>query len=258
MAQTVKPVPLKPETVNAFEAYVRQAEAEMQSTLAATGTFLWSDAAPERARQVHEGKIVAEIWLGKGPVQAPDGLIHDWIGAAFAPGATIGEAVALLQDYDNHKNIYKPEVMESRVIERQGGDFQVYMRLLKKKIITVVIDTDHRVHYEALSPTRWTCRSESTRICEVEDAGKKNEKVLPADAGFGFLWRLDSYWRLEERDGGVYLECRAISLTRDIPRALALIISPIVGKLPRESLANTLRATREGLALRRVPAPGAV
>ena len=258
MPQTVKAVQLKPETVDAFETYIRQAEAEMQPTLAGAGPFLWSDAAPERAKHVRQGKIVAETWLGKGPVRVPDGLVHDLIGAAFAPGATIGEAVALLQDYDKHKNVYKPEVMQSKVIGRQGNDFQIYLRLLKKKIITVVIDTDHSVHYEALSPTRWTCRSYSTRICEVEDAGKKKEKVLPADAGFGFLWRLYSYWRLEERDEGVYLECRAISLTRDIPKALAWIIDPIVGKLPRESLANTLKATRQGLSLRRAPAAAAV
>ncbi len=254
MAQTVKAVQLKSETVDAFEAYIHQAEAQMQPTLAGTGPFLWSDAAPEKARHLREGKIVAETWLGKGPVHVLDGLIHDWIGAAFVPGVTVGEAVAILQDYDNHKNVYKPEVMQSKVIDRQGNDFQVYLRLLKKKIITVVIDTDHSVHYEARSPARWTCRSYSTRICEVEDAGKPNEKVLPADAGFGFLWRLYSYWRLEERDGGVYLECRAISLTRDIPKALAWIIDPIVGKLPRESLANTLKATRQGLALPRAPA----
>jgi hypothetical protein len=254
MTQTVKAVQLKPETVDAFGAYIHQAEAEMQLTLAGTGPFLWSDAAPERARQVLQGKIVAEIWRGKGPVPVPDGLVHDWIGAAFAPGVTIAEAVALLQDYDNHGKVYEPEVMRSKVIGREGNDFQIYLRLLKKKIITVVIDTDHSVHYEQLSLTHWTCRSYSTRICEVEDAGKPNEKVLPANAGFGFLWRLNSYWRLEERDGGVHLECRAISLTRDIPKALALIINPIVGKLPRESLANTLNATRHGLALRRAPA----
>ena len=254
MAQTVTTVQLKPETLGAFEAYIGHAEAEMQPALSGSGLFLWSDAAPKRSEEVRQGKILAEIWLGKGPVKVPGGLIHDWIGAAFAPGAAIREAVALLQDYDNHKNVYKPEVIRSKVIGRQGNDFQVYLRLLKKKIITVVIDTDHSVHYEALSPTRWTCRSYSTRICEVEDAGKPNEKVLPADAGFGFLWRLDSYWRFEERDGGVFLECRAISLTRDIPKGLAWIIDPIVGKLPKESLVNTLKATRQGLAARPTPA----
>ena len=54
----------------------------------------------------------------------------------------------------------------------------------------------------------------------MDDAGKPNEKVRPPDAGYGFLWRLDTYWRFEERDGGAYTECRAISLTRDIPATI--------------------------------------
>jgi hypothetical protein len=45
----------------------------------------------------------------------------------------------------------------------------------------------------------------------------------------------------------VYVECRAISLTRDIPIGLGWVIEPIIRKLPKESLINTLRATRDGL-----------
>jgi hypothetical protein len=61
------------------------------------------------------------------------------------------------------------------------------------------------------------------------------------------LWRLDSYWRFEERDGGVYIECQAISLTRDIPTGLGWLITPIIRNLPRESLANTLAATQRAV-----------
>ena len=56
-----------------------------------------------------------------------------------------------------------------------------------------------------------------------------------------------SYWRFQERDGGVYVECEAISLTRAIPAGLGWLIEPIVTALPRESLANTLRETRAAL-----------
>ena len=82
----------------------------------------------------------------------------------------------------------------------------------------------------------------------MENAGKPNEKVAPPDTGYGFLWRLDSYWRFEERDSGVYVETRAISLTRDVPAGLGWIIEPIVRKLPRQSLINTLTATRKALS----------
>jgi hypothetical protein len=81
----------------------------------------------------------------------------------------------------------------------------------------------------------------------VENAGTSKEKVLPPDTGYGFLWRLYSYWRFEERDGGVYVECRAISLTRDVPFGLGWVIEPIIQKLPKESLIATLEATRRAL-----------
>ncbi len=177
----------------------------------------------------------------------PNGLIHDWIGAALIPNTTIEDTLALIQDYDNHKNIYKPEVIDSRLISHHANNFQIYLRLLKKKIITVVLDTHHDVHYRPLDRTRWICRSYTTRIAEVENAGTPGERVLPPDTGHGFLWRLYSYWRFQERDGGVYVECRAISLTRDVPFGLGWAIEPIIQKLPKESLINTLEATRRAL-----------
>jgi len=249
MAETAKPVRLKPCTVEAFDGYIREAEAGMEPTLTGSGPFLWSDGSPERAQQVRQGKIPAERWSGKEAVKIPEGLIHDWIGGVFIPGAMVTGALALVQDYDNHKVIYKPEVIDSKVLSHQGNDFQIFLRLLKKKIITVVLDTDHDVHDLRLDATRWLCRSYTTRIREVEDAGKPDEKVLPPDSGYGFLWRLDSYWRFEERDGGVHIECRAISLTRDVPKGLGWVIDPIVRKLPGESLIHTLTATRRALSL---------
>ena len=155
----------------------------------------------------------------------------------------------MIQDYDNHANVYKPEVIASKLVSRHNNDFEIYLRLLKKKIITVILDTNHSVHYRPLGHTRWLCRSYTTRIAEVEKPGKPEEKVLPADEGYGFLWRLYSYWRFEQRDGGVYLECRAISLTRDVPSGLGWIVDPIIRKLPKESLVHTLECTREVLQI---------
>ena len=189
-----------------------------------------------------------ELSSGKRAIQVPDGLIHDWIGSTCVPGATMKKTLALVQDYDNHKNIYQPEVIGSKLIRRQGDDFQIYLRLRKKKVITVILDTDHDVHYFSLDATRWCCHTRTTRISEVEDAGKPTERARPPDTGYGFLWRLNSYWRFAERDNSVYIECRAISLTRNIPKTLAWIIEPMVDKLPRESLRSTLEATRRALA----------
>jgi len=247
MSQAVNVVQLKPRTLAAFETYIRDAEAAMGPGLRGDRSFLWTDLNSERANKVRKGEIVAAFWSGEKPIEVPNGLIHDWSGAAFLATAKVQAVLAMVQNYDNHKNIYKPEVMDSRLLHRDGNDFRIFLRLLKKKIITVVLDTDHDVHYQALDPARWFCRSYTTRIAEVEDAGTEKEKVLEPDTGYGFLWRLYSYWRFMERDEGVYVECRAVSLTRDIPLGLAWIIEPIIRKLPKESLIHTLQATRDGL-----------
>jgi len=263
MAQTANIVQLKPRTLEAFDAYIRDAEQGMEPSLHGHGAFLWSDANSERAQRVRHGEIVAQLWAGDGPVKIPNGLIHDWVGAVFVPDTTVAQSLTLVQNYDNHKNIYQPEVIDSRLISQDGNDFRIFLRLLKKKVITVVLDTDHDVHYSAVDANRWFCRSYTTRIAEVEDAGTPKERVLEPDSGYGFLWRLYSYWRFEEKKGGagagierraparwaegVYIECRAISLTRDIPLGLGWIIEPIIRKLPQESLVHTLEATRKAL-----------
>jgi hypothetical protein len=247
MPQAAKPIQLNTETLQAFAAYVREAEAGMQPTLQASGAFLWSDQDAKRNEDVRAGKVVTQVWRGRGPTKAPHGLIHDWIGAVFVAGATLEELLDLIQNYDNHKNIYKPEVMESKLISRSGNDFRIFLRLLKKKIITVVMDTEHEVHFRSFGKARWECRSYTTRVSEVDEAGTPKEKVQAPDTGYGFLWRLYSYWRFQERDGGVYIECRAISLTREIPFGLGWAIEPVVQELPRESLTNTLEATRKAL-----------
>lgn len=249
MVQMANVVTLKPRTLEAFVAYTRNAEKEMEASLTGRGAFLWSDCNLERVQHIRQGDVVAQLWRGDAPVKVPNGLIHDWVGAALAPNATIEQVLSVVQNYDNHKYIYQPEVMDSRLIEREGNDFKIFLRLLKKKIITVVLDTEHDVHYSAVEARRWFCRSFTTRIAEVQDAGTPKERVIEPDTGYGFLWRLHSYWKFDEKkDGnGVHIECRAISLTRDIPTGLGWIIEPIVRKLPQESLIYTLECTRRAL-----------
>ncbi len=250
MVQTAR-VQLNPQTRAAIDAYIHKAENDMEKTLHGSGLFLWSELTPERSQQVNRGQVVARFWSGRGPVKVPYGLIHDWIAAALIPESTVEDVLAAIQDYDNHQNVYKPEVINSKLISREGNSFQIYLRLLKKKIITVVLDTDHQVHYRPVDRTRWICRSYTTRVAEVENAGSRDERVLQPDTGYGFLWRLYSYWRFEERNAGVVVECRAISLTRDVPVGLGWAIEPIIQKLPKESLINTLEATRQALHARR-------
>jgi hypothetical protein len=235
---------LKPRTLEAFDKYIRHTE----QRLADSKTFLWADESVDRVRRARRGEVVVAPFFTKPETPVPDGLIHDWVGTVFIPGAMLDRTLALVQDYNHHKEVYKPEVLDSRVLSHTGNDFRICLRLLKKKVITVVLDTEHEVKYTMVNATSWRSDSKSTKIAEVENAGKSGEREKPPDTGEGFLWRLNSYWRFAERDGGVWVECEAVSLTRDIPVGLGWVVEPIIRNLPKESLEHTLRATRSALA----------
>jgi hypothetical protein len=238
---------LKPVTIEAFDRYVRAAEARIEGRARARD-FLWTDESPERLKAVRGGEIAVEPVVGKGDFEVAEGLVHDWIGAAFVPGATLESTLASVQDYNHHK--HQAEVLDSRLLSRDGNHYRIYLRLIKKKVLTVVLNTEHDVRYFSLDARRCQSRSYSTRIVEVAGPGTSGEREVPAGRDHGFLWRLYSYWRFEERDGGVYMECEAISLTRDVPTGLGWLIEPIVRQLPRESLVSTLGATRDGIRQR--------
>jgi len=235
-------VDLKPATTEAFDRYVQKTEAAL------TPDALWVDGNPVRKQTVLRGEVVVQATSGTGDNDVPEGLVHDWIGGMFVRGAHLGAVVAMFEDYDNAKNIYKPEVVDSKTLSRSGNDFRVYMRLLKKQVITVVLNTTHDVLYTQTDATHWHSRSVSSRIAEVENPGKSNEKELPPGHDHGFLWRLNSYWRFVERDGGVYVECEAVSLTRNVPTGLGWLINPIIHTLPRQSLENTLKSAQRAAA----------
>ena len=88
----------------------------------------------------------------------------------------------------------------------------------------------------------------STRLAEVDDAGLPSEREKPIGHDGGYLWRLNMYWRFLERDGGTYVQCESVLLTRRIPSGLGWIVRPFVTSLPRESLEFTLETTRRALA----------
>jgi hypothetical protein len=253
---------LKPETLEGFSRYARATEARIDKEITRPGAFLYLEGLPEPHRTevldaLKRGEVFTErlrtLDASGRELRAPGGLIHHWLGAVFIPGVNLRQVRDVVQDYDHHQDIYKPEVVRSKLISHEGDDFKIFYRLLKHKVITVTLNTEHEVHYAPMDATHLHSRSHSTRIAEVENAGRPDEREKPVGHDGGFLWRMDSDWRFEEREGGVYVECESISLTRDIPRGLGWLIGPFVTALPKESLQNTLTSTRSA-SLARVAA----
>ncbi len=250
---------LRPQTAEGFSRYVQATEKRIDKELAQPQRLLYIDGLADTPRK----EILTSLRDGQAFMQrletrddsgrvmtTPGGLIHHWIGDVFIPGVSLGEVLDMVEDYNHHQEIYKPEVVRSRLVARNGNDFKVEMRFRKKKVITVTLSTEHDVQYAEIDSNHWYSRSVSTRIAEVENADKPDEREKPVGHDGGFLWRINSYWRFVERDGGVYVECESVSLTRDIPPGLGWLIKGFVTSVSRQSLEHTLKSTRNGALAR--------
>jgi hypothetical protein len=246
---------LKPEAAEGWDRYVALTEDRIYREQHDLDHFLWIDSMPNQTRSAVEARLRnGQVVIDKlrtedkgAPIRTPGALIHHWIGIAFIPKANVQQALTLVQDYNNHYRVYKPEVERSQLITRNGDDFKIYLRYRTKKIITVVLNTYHDVHYSVIDGKHAYCRSYSTKVAEVEDAGTPGEHERAVDNQNGFMWRMNTYWRFEERDGGLYLQCEAITLTRSVPVALRWLIEPYITSIPHESLSETMNNTRDAL-----------
>lgn len=246
---------LRPETLSAFNRYVTLTEGRIDKQVSDPSVFLYINTLPPPERErvfdsLRQGKVyitpLTTSDASGGKITVPGGLIHHWLGAVFIPGVSLAGTLRVVQDYDRKQEDY-PEVVRSRLISRDGNHFRAFMRLHQHHVITVTLDAEFDVHYVELDPRHWFAISHSTRIRQVENAGQAGERDLPEGQDGGFLWRLDTYWRYLEQDGGVYVELEAVSLTRDVPSGIGWIVKPFITTIPRESLQSTLESTRKAV-----------
>jgi hypothetical protein len=245
---------LKPGTVSAFDRYVRATEARMAEDTQ-QGSFLRIDGLPGRQRQdsyarLRRGEILVgplRTTEGGNPIQVPHGLIHHWSGTVFIPGAVLSQTLAVLQDYDNHQSMYKPAIQRSKVLDRNGDHFKVYVRMYSKEIMTVVVDVNLDDVYTPLGTSEVMSRSYSTRIAQIAEPDKPTEHELPVGNDNGYVWRFYTYWHIAERDGGVYAQAESIALSRTVPMVFAWLINPLIKSIPRNMISTNLAATRNAV-----------
>jgi hypothetical protein len=246
---------LDPRTSAAFDRYVQVTRARMAGELASGRNFLRVDGQAENVRQgrldqLKRGHVVIdklETREGSRPIDVPGGVIHHWIGVAFLPGVSVDRAVGLMQDYDRHAEVFAPTVVRSKLLSRDGDTFRFHLRFFMKKVISVTLNTEHEARFVRPAADRAYSEIASTRIAEVDRAGTPHETEKPVGTGGGFMWRFNTYWRFLERDGGTYVQCESLTLSRDIPFALRWIVGPFVTSIPRESLTGTLEKVRKTL-----------
>ena len=243
-----------PETLAAYERYRTLTEGRMEADRLA-GHFLYFDRFPADRRaeieaQLRRGEFYLEplrTFDGEKKIPVPGGLIHHWLGAAFIAGATLAQTKAVLEDYENQKTSYYPDVQKSRLVSQEGNTRNVFLQFYSKTIVTAVFNVNFASTTTDYSPTQAAVRACSTRVADVEDFGTANERELaPADSR-GYLWQLCTWWHIEERSGGTYIQVEAIELSRTVPFFFAWLVNPIIRDVPKTFLSHLLAATRKAV-----------
>jgi hypothetical protein len=201
---------------------------------------------PDETKIPIAGEVAIEK-LTPGDGDVPGGMLHHWRGTAFAPGARAADFEQVMQDVGRYPEIYAPQVVSAKATTDAAGRHHLTMRVKQKHVITVVMDTDYDVTNGRTGPGSGWSASRSTAVREIADAGTDKEHALGPGQDHGFLWRLNSYWTYEERDGGLLLRLESVSLTREIPAGLAWAVRPFIESVPKESLEFSLRKTVEAV-----------
>lgn len=237
-------------TMTGFNDYITQLEMRLARQHSAAEGFLAAFGAP----RVRGGEVVVERITPASEPSVPGAMLYHWRGTAFVAGARAADLERLLRDYSRYPVVYAPQVVKVTVLGHDGNHFEPMIRVSQKHVITVVLDTNYDVQFftaaarnDASAGARGYGISHSTRITEIAEPGTPNEHALDSSHEHGFLWRLNTYWSWQERDGGLYMQIETVSLTRSVPPGLGWAIGPFVESIPRESLEFTLRATANAL-----------
>jgi hypothetical protein len=237
-----------PAAVAAFNSYIGVVESRLaQQHRSQIGFLAGAPLIPRDEMRVRRGELLVEKITPYPGVDLPGAMLHHWRGTAFVAGAGAADFERLMRDFDAYPRCFSPQVVRAGVLGQQGNYVQASMRVRQRHVITVVMDTDYDVVFGRLDAQHGYSISRSTRIAEIEAAGTSAERALSSSQEHGFLWRQNTYWSYEERDGGLLIQIESVSLTRAVPTGLGWAIGPFVESVPRETLEFTLRAVSNAL-----------
>jgi hypothetical protein len=237
-----------PAAVLAFNSYISVVESRLAQQHRSQNGFLVSLASGREGEQrLRGGELVVEQLPVPSGAAFPGALLHHWRGTAFAPGAKAADFQKLMRNFNAYPQHFGPQVTTAKVLSQQDDHFLAMMRVRQHHVITVVMDSTFDVTFAHLDPAHGYSISRSTNISEIDSPGTRSERPLNSSDDHGFLWRLNTYWSYEERDGGLYMQIESVSLSRSIPSGLGWVAKPFVESVPRESMEFTLRSACNAL-----------
>lgn len=224
-------------SLHAYEQFNQEVAQENSARDTGAVTYLWLAENPYRLEAVRKGEVLIEKLDHDADMQGA--MLHSWVGVMFVPNIAIGDIISVFLDHGRYPEIY-PGVIGSKLLDQKDSVYKIWQRLQRNNI---VLDTWHEAGYRLIGADRASTWSNATEIREVRNAGELGEHLLPRGQDSGYMWRLSVYWRLERRDDGVLAECHSMTLTRDMPWLFRWLLGPLIERIPRNALKQTLEVT---------------
>ena len=237
--------------VLASQALSGPTEAGWQAYVAATEARVARDRAQALAGReaIDRGQILIEKVLMTGPageLEVPDATVNHWRGLVLIPGARLDDVLSHLES--EPPDTRQQDIVASAVLDKRPGWLKVSMRVHRSLVLSAIFDTEHEMTFERHSATRASGQSTATKIVELDNAGTPREREKRPEEDRGLLWRWNAYWRYQQVERGLLVECESLTLSRPVPMLLKPIVHPLVSGLAKESMEQTLVTLRKRFA----------
>jgi hypothetical protein len=241
---------LQSATAAAFERYTKLTEQALDKRVG-PHDFLWLDRHPKEQSLVwlNQSVIAPLKTLDQDQqIQVPGGAIQDWMGTLLLESATLERVRDFVLDYADYKQYFKQFFTDSRLVKRDGDRFDAFLRLSRKQFATVMLNMNVAANYVALDSTHAYVVCHSTHIGEVEHPKEKDpaDQERPAADAYGYLWRQNVYWRMEQTGDGVYVELESITLSRPAGGlSPGRFLNGFVQNFPRDFVEGSIEALHQ-------------
>jgi hypothetical protein len=230
----------------AWDSYLAKVEGSISPS---PTPFLLLGKEPSQRDEARSGKVIITQIKRKPPVVVPHALIHDWAGLIFIPKVTLADVFTVTRNYAAYPKWYAPTIIRGRLLAMQGNEGDRFLVRYFRRVlfVTTILEVEYDARYCQLDSTHWYSTARSVRMQEIDQSDKTVSRTTPVDDGGGYVWRIYTLTRFEQKDQGVYLEQESIALSRPIPASLHWIVEPVVRRLSRDLLQKSLEQTRNAV-----------
>src|SRR5712692_5098557 len=105
-------------------------------------------------------------------------MIQDWVGAVFVPRTNLRNVLSTVQDYEHNREIYRPDITDTKIRARDGDTFLIYLRIVKSKflitdVLNDVLNTEHEIRFAGVVPRRPTAAPPAGALRKSTSPGRR-------------------------------------------------------------------------------------